>query len=44
MLPLSDIYGIYMHVHQFLIIEWIILNVMAYKMNNDWEVEKSLTV
>ncbi len=26
------------------IIEWIILNVMAYTMKNDWEVVKSLTV
>ncbi len=43
-MSMSDIYGIYMHVHQLLIIEWIGLNVMAYTMNNDWEVEKSLTV
>ncbi len=43
-MSMSDIYGIYMCVHQFLIIEWIVLNVMAYTMKNDWEVVKSLTV
>ncbi len=34
-MSMSDIYGKYMHVHQFLIIEWIVLNVMAYTMKND---------
>ncbi len=40
---MSDIYGIYMRVHQFLMIEWIILNVMAYTIKTYWEV-KILTV
>ncbi len=40
---LSDIYGIYMHVYKLFIIEWIVLNVMAYMLKNDWEVVKSLT-
>ncbi len=35
---------IYMHVYDFFIIEWIILNVKFYMMKNDWEVVKSLTV
>ncbi len=43
-MSMSDIYEIYMHVYNFFIIEWIILNVMAYMMKNDWEVVKSLTV
>ncbi len=43
-MSMSDFYGIYMHAHQFFIIEWIVLNVMAYTMKNDWEVVKSLTV
>ncbi len=43
-MSMSDIYGIYMRVYRFLIIEWIILNVMAYTMKNDGEVVKSLTV
>ncbi len=34
----------YTCVHQFLIIERIVLNVMDYTMKNDWEVVKSLTV
>ncbi len=37
---MSDIYVIYMHVYQFLIIEWIIWNMMAYTMKNDWEVSE----
>ncbi len=41
---MSDIYGIYMRVYAFLIIEWIVLNATAYTMKNDWEVVKSLTV
>ncbi len=32
---MSDISGIYMHVYEFLIIEWIVLNVMAYTMKTD---------
>ncbi len=43
-MSMSDIYGIYMHVYNFFIIEWIVLDVMAYTMKNDWEVVKSLTV
>ncbi len=31
-MSMSDIYGIYVRVHQFLMIEWIVLNVMAYTM------------
>ncbi len=38
---MSDIYGIYMRVYRLFIIEWIVLNVMAYTMKNDWEVAKS---
>ncbi len=29
-----------MRVYRFLIIEWIVLNVMAYMMKNDWEVSE----
>ncbi len=36
----SDIYGIYMRVYELFIIEWIDLDVMAYTMKNDWEVEE----
>ncbi len=32
---MSDIYGIYMCVYEFFIIEWIVLNVMAYMMKHD---------
>ncbi len=32
---MSDISGIYMHVYEFFIIEWIVLNVMAYTMKTD---------
>ncbi len=38
---MSDIYGIYMRVYKLFIIEWIVLNAMAYTMKNDWEVVKS---
>ncbi len=41
---MSDIYGIFMRLNQFLIIEWIVLNVMFYTMKSDWEVVKSLAV
>ncbi len=34
-MSMSDIYGICMHVYEFLMIEWIVLNVMAYTMKND---------
>ncbi len=43
-MSMSDMYGIYMRVYTFFIIEWIVLNVMAYMMKNDREVVKSLTV
>ncbi len=43
-MSMSDIYETYMRVYTFLIIEWIVLNVMAYTMKNDWEVVKGLTV
>ncbi len=43
-MSMSDSYGKYMRVQPILIIEWIVLNVMAYTMKNDWEVVKSLTV
>ncbi len=29
-MSMSDTYGIYMRAHQFCIIEWVVLNVMAY--------------
>ncbi len=32
---MSDIYGIYMRLYKFFIIEWIFLNVMAYTMKNN---------
>ncbi len=37
---MSDIYGIFMRLNQFLIIEWIVLNVMFYTMKRDWSCEE----